>query len=246
MIKKAAALCMVVYLLQIGMIYADKPDEKLHKQCLYPTVMIISDNGCKSSMGSGVIVRSIEVEDRYLNLVFTSAHVIQKKQVEIEARHRIFVGQYENWSKLTSYIRYNDIKVLFINDDADVAVLSFESKEKLPTAIINPLPELYLGNEVYRIGCGEGEVFRLDYGKITGIKESLNVQQGMIRTSILTLPGDSGGPVFNNYELIGLAHSIKIVENGPYTYPINFVTYITPIESFLQFDDINKLLQVFK
>ena len=53
-----------------------QPDNKLHKQCICPTVMIGSD-WC---YGSGVIVRSEKIGDVYHNVAITCSHVTQGQQ----------------------------------------------------------------------------------------------------------------------------------------------------------------------
>lgn len=115
----------------------------------------------------------------------------------------------------------------------------------MPVAIVEYDPEIYIGNKVYRVGCGLGEQFRLDYGKITSVNITLPqipIIKNWYRTSIHCVPGDSGGPVYHNYKVIGIVSQIRCLSlNSCIQIPIPEMSYIVPINRVKTMDEkINK------
>ena len=94
----------------------------------------------------------------------------------------------------------------------------------MPIAELDFDPKLFIGSEVYRIGCGLGDDPRLDYGKLTYYKKKLEI----LRTSVMTVPGDSGSPLFYNYKVIGIVISIRSYQN----FPIFNISYAIPLCRF--------------
>ncbi len=102
----------------------------------------------------------------------------------------------------------------------------------MPTATMDFEPRLFIGNEVYRIGCGLGDDPRIDYGRLTAYKKT---PKPTFRTSIMTVPGDSGSPVFHEYKVIGLAVSIRSVRG----VPVFGISYAVPLERFKTWNTSN-------
>ena len=192
-------------------VFSAEPDEKLHNQCLYPTVLIATNDG---SSGTGTIIRSDKIaENEYHNIVLTCNHLISP---DPKVLYRVYRGQYKNWSDLEKTIFYPAV-VYDKNSSIDVAIMCFISTTKMPVATLGTDVKSYVGNDIFKIGCGGEEPFRLDYGKITMFNvnrspgnTSIN---GLTRHNAYTLPGDSGGPIFQEYKLIGITNSIKIISN---------------------------------
>lgn len=192
-------------------VFSAEPDEKLHNQCLYPTVLIATNEG---SMGTGTIVRSDKIaENEYHNIVLTCNHLISSNP---KVLYRVYKGQYKNWSELEKTVYYPAL-VYDKNSTIDTAVLCFITTTKMPVAVLGTDVKSYIGTDVFKIGCGGEEQFRLDYGKITMFHAnrapSDSVIRDLTRHTAYTLPGDSGGPVFQEYKLIGITNSIKIITN---------------------------------
>lgn len=207
------------YLCCPSCIRADEPDEKLHLQCLYPTIMIKPEKS--TTYGSGVIVRSNKINDNeYLNVFITAAHVVDTYE-----QYSVKVGVYEDWSTLKTTEIYP--AVLYAkNFDRDIAIGMFLSEEKMPCAVIDMNSKFYIGNDVFHVGCGVSDEPRIDYGKITALRSrSGDVKYPLYRTSAHTVPGDSGGPLFNKYRVIGLCRSIRTWRN----FPVFNMSYYTPI-----------------
>jgi S1-C subfamily serine protease len=206
-----------------------EPDEILHKRCLYPTVKIHPQN--KESYGTGVIVRSIKMgEGDYRNVFVTAAHVADSQDPYV-----VRVFEYVNWSTIKGVKTY---PCLFYgtNEEQDIAVGVFMSKEKMPTAEFNFDAPLYIGTEVFHFGCGVGDEPRLDYGKITSVRSALSKSRpSLMRTSVQTVPGDSGGPLFHRYKLVGIAKSIRVWRDNL----IFGISYYVPVERFVEWSDNN-------
>ncbi len=80
----------------------------------------------------------------------------------------------------------------------------------MPTAELDMDTHLYIGTDVLRFGCGIGDEPRLDYGKITSVRSMPKRNElTMLRTSVVTHPGDSGGGLFHDYKVVGVIVSIR-------------------------------------
>ena len=248
--------------------FSGEVDKKLHNKCIYPTVMLFSKP--MGAIGTGVVIKSVKQKDNtYLNLAATCAHILKMTPAQFEPpshpkkgeeakepdkpkmikppryEYTARIGKYEDWSKLVGYGDY-ECKVMAIDREKDVAMLTFVSKHELHIADLNFSPKLYIGNEVYRMGCGMSDPYRLDYGRITaldgGIGRLSNIQ-GTYRTSIPTIPGDSGGPVFHEYKVIGIAQAIRMIQTGPISQaPVYHLSYVIPLSRYLGSKEIKDYL----
>lgn len=198
---------------------AGEPDKDLHNKCLYPTVFIASERDTAVGSGSGVIVESEynEGSKKWDNVVFSSAHVIESDSESDErirglnnAKYTITLAQFRDWSTLKGYLQF-DAHLRMINHSKDICILKFQSDEKLPTAEIDLKSKLYIGSDVIKVGYGLRDYIRVDFGKITSLASAED--PGTIRISAATVPGDSGGPVFHEYKLIGLMKSVKTLKD---------------------------------
>jgi len=205
---------------------ANEPDRKLHIKCLYPTIQVFSES--KKSFGSGVIVKSIKISPQeYHNVFITAAHVVDENFF-----YQVKVFEYEDWSTL---IKTHSYKCVFYATeyDRDLAVGMFVTDKAMPVANIDMNYKFYIGSDVFRIGCGLGDEPRLDLGKLTSLRSKLSTtNHWLLRTSIHTTPGDSGGPLFNScYKVIGIARSIRIW-NGHVFFNISHYVPITSLKEW--------------
>ena len=104
----------------------------------------------------------------------------------------------------------------------------------MPTATIDFSTNYYIGNKVSRIGCGSLDLPRLDRGTITTI--STRVFNPYIRTSIYTVAGDSGSPLFHNYKIIGVVRAIRIYR-GELFQKISYAAPITQLKKWSEEND---------
>jgi hypothetical protein len=206
-----------------AIISAGEADKTLHSKCLYPTILISSGDG----HGSGVIVRSEKVdENNYKNIFISCAHIADDK-LDYEVKH----FTYEDWSLLKQVKSY-PATFYGRNEELDVSIGCFFSDTEMPIAALDFDTKIYIGNEIFRIGCGLGDEPRLDYGKLTWITKG---KKPILRTSILTVPGDSGSPVFHNYKVVGIMISIRVYRN----LPVFNISYALPLDRFKIWDEQN-------
>lgn len=266
-------LIIATLLLASNVCNAGEPDKDLHNKCIYPTVMLTGTNPHYTGTGTGVIVKSTKRGKGYINYVFTCAHVLTKTPAQIvESDEEVKEGEepippkvvpakyeyvakvavYENWS-LIKEIKTYPCHVIHVDRgiNKDIALVTFQTDKKMPCAKINVSPKIYIGNEVCRIGCGLGEPFRIDFGKITSLSKSADRPiartRNLYRTSILTVMGDSGGPVYHENKLIGLAQMIRGMpaSAGPFRIqvPVFHMSYVIPIKRFMDCKKITKHLK---
>ena len=253
---------------------AGEPDKDLHNKCIYPTVMIEGVNPRYCGAGTGVIIKSVKRGKGYINYVFTCAHILVKTPARIiepdeevkegeepippkimpaKYEYVVKVGVYENWS-LIKEIKTYPCHVIHVEYGAkDIALVTFQTDKKMSIAEINVNPKLYIGNEVCRVGCGLKEPFRVDFGRITSLSSSvgrpISYTKNLYRTSIMTMPGDSGGPVYpltgeDKYKLIGITQMIRSMQihAGPFRarMPAFHMSYVIPIKRFMDCEKITK------
>src|SRR5581483_2022982 len=171
---------LVVFFILINQTHGGEIDKKLHKNCIYPTVLVTRAND--GGYGSGVIVRSEKVDNIYKNVFLTCAHIIDTAKPDYEVKQFI----YEDWSQVKE-IKSFPATFAGYNTDMDIAIGVFVSDTEMPTAELDFQPKIFIGNELFRIGCGLGDEPRLDYGKLTNYKKGV---KPLFRTSIMTVPGD--------------------------------------------------------
>lgn len=220
------SLLLLFFCTFIGFSQGGEVDKKLHQDCLYPTIYV--GRADQSGYGSGVVVRSDKVKDGlYKNVFITCAHLIDESAIDYEVKQYI----YENWSQVKETKSYPAVFFAY-QKDMDVAIGVFYSSELMPTAKLDFDPKLFIGNEVFRIGCGLGDDPRLDYGKVTALRRT---PKPSFRTSVMTVPGDSGSPLFHDYKVIGIQVSIRSYRN----LPVFSISYTVPLERFKNWNGSN-------
>jgi len=247
-------IAFIFFVLLTSVALCDEPDKELHEKCLYPTIMITSSD--QKSIGTGVIVKCVKKDEEYENYAFTCSHVLvpvaeifiislnsKNSPVivkPIEDKYEMFVriGVYENWSTLVGY-KEHPCEVIVNNQEKDIALIKFRTTTKSFVADVEKDHKVYIGNQVCRVGCGMNEPFRLDFGQITSLKDSIgNAVKGTYRVNIPTIMGDSGGPVFNENKLFGLVQSIRSIQSSSVLIPVSHMVYVVPIKNFYDSEKI--------
>ena len=178
--------------------------------------MIQSAKGNKST---GVIIRSEKVsENEYHNVAISTNHGITTKELAV------YVPNYVNWSEIGKIKMYPGI-AYYQHPYIDLGVIFFITEKKMPEAELGFDEKIYIGSKITRVGCGLGASPRLEKGTITGLNEVLNNKEAKrtYRMGIYTLPGDSGGPVYHNYRIVGWTQSIRQTQNR--NLPIGDIHY---------------------
>jgi serine protease Do len=132
-----------------------------------------------------------------------------------------------------------DPKNIHTDQLTDLAVIKIDATD-LPAASIGDSSKLRVGDWVVAIGNPLGEGIRAKEGTVSGLKVSLDVEQGqtlddLIETSAAINPGNSGGPLVNmKGEVIGIT-SAKVAAVGVegLGYAISSKTAVPIIEQLI-------------
>lgn len=132
-----------------------------------------------------------------------------------------------------------DPKNIHTDQLTDLAVIKIDATD-LPAASIGDSSKLRVGDWVVAIGNPLGEGIRAKEGTVSGLKVSLDVEQGqtlddLIETSAAINPGNSGGPLVNMQgEVIGIT-SAKVAAVGVegLGYAISSKTAVPIIEQLI-------------
>jgi len=150
----------------------------------------------------------------------------------------IYVIKYKNWSQPDGQDKFK-FRVIASDPKIDLALIAFESDQKLHTVDLGFEEKLFIGNEVVRVGGGLGDDLRVDFGKVTGVLVKLpsDKSKSCLRTSVYTVPGDSGGPLFHNNKLVGVMFCIRGAKVNGHMYPVFGVSYAVPISDLKKLDE---------
>lgn len=192
-------------LLFASVVFSGPKEEKLREQCLKPTVCLYSVK--EHSVGTAFIVRSEKIGNKYHNVLVTANHCA------IYDKYLVRVPSYNSRGLLLGYKEYPTY-VHSGDEEKDLAIVLFESEEKMPTVQLDIDCDLEFGMKVFHIGFGLGDEARLDDGKITNLGTTTPPSlKDFIRTNVYTIFGDSGGPLFNEKnKVIGVAHGIRLAK----------------------------------
>ena len=248
-------LCVVIALCLNTALFSEEPDKNLHNKCLYPTVLIhtgviAGDAFINQGSGSGVIISSVPASsifsDKFINVVLTCNHVAVNQSLgtienKFGARFvpdtfaKVGVSEYENWSKFKEYTWF-DAKLYGAYEDHDLAILIFISDNQMPVADINFNPEIYIGSHVIKVGCGLGDQPRVEFGRVTSLNPSQEHDRtkGTNRLSVMSLPGDSGGPVFHENKVIGIVSMIRIAQGIGAVFDISYMQPLAHFEKWIK------------
>jgi serine protease Do len=133
-----------------------------------------------------------------------------------------------------------DPKNIHTDQLTDLAVIKIDANN-LPAASVGDSTKLRVGDWVVAIGNPLGEGIRAKEGTVSGLKVSLDVEQGqtlddLIETSAAINPGNSGGPLVNmKAEVVGIT-SAKVAAVGVegLGYAISTKTAIPIIEQLIK------------
>jgi len=206
--------------------FTQEIDYKFHTNCLHPTVMILNADG--KSGGTGFIIRSTKHENKYRNAFITAHHV-----VEADSSYILNWIKYKDWSNFDKEKQY-PVFICYKSEKNDLAIGVFESDEKLPVVQLDFDHNLYIGTKVMRVGFGLMDDARIDHGIVTQPKthrpESFS---GTIRTNVYSVFGDSGGPLFFDYKVVGICRAVRNYKDQIMTKQ----SYFTDIKQLKIWDD---------
>ncbi len=133
-----------------------------------------------------------------------------------------------------------DPKNVHTDQLTDLAVMKIDAAD-IPSATVGDSAQLRVGDWVVAIGNPLGEGIRAKEGTVSGLRVSLDIEQGqtlddLIETSAAINPGNSGGPLVDMQgEVIGIT-SAKIADVGVegMGYAISTKTAIPIIEQLIK------------
>lgn len=192
---------------------------------LGPTVLLSTPT--ETAGGSGVVVRSSRVGNKYYNAVVTAAHIVRPDLV-------LRVPKFANGTHLDGYETFKPM--LYAKDDGyDLAVYLFVSERRIPTAALDfDQDRLQIDTPVIRIGYGCLDDVRMDHGIVTSPRVIRPKSfAGLIRTNCTAVFGDSGGPLFTDRGVVGICHAIRTFNS--HVFPT--VSYFVPARHLLVWDD---------
>ena len=194
---------------------------KIYKELVSKVVLIKTSN----NIGAGVII-STKGE------ILTNWHVIKNNNyVNIAFKPK---SKYKTTPTQNSFLK---AKVVKIDKQKDLALLQILDKQSITQ--IEPikfaiLDNLDIGNDVFTIGHPENQLFTLDNGIISQIRDnySWNTHKAnfIIQTKNSISSGNSGGPLVNeNFELVGINTFSNIKGQN-----LNYAVSIYDIKEFLK------------
>lgn len=146
-----------------------------------------------------------------------SGVLISKTGRTLTAAHVVSPDNYEKVSMITANGQEYDIRVLFVDHRADLALIEpVASAQQFAYAKLQKSDQLYLGQDVLIIGHPFHGYWTVTAGIISQIRWSWTYCARIMETDAIVNPGNSGGPVFNtNGEVIGIVSAMKVNIFGP-------------------------------
>ena len=163
-------------------------------------VVVVGEGGPGVSIGTGVIMS----EDGY---IITNEHVISESK-------SLYIITHDEY--------YYSARIVDMDDDSDIALLKVEAENLVPAQFGNS-ESVRIGESVVSIGTPYGIEYAqtVTNGIISGIRTGVYVNSRkieLLQTNAQLNPGNSGGPLINEYgQVIGINCS-KIMTDGVDTY----------------------------
>jgi hypothetical protein len=178
---------------------------KMWRELLGPTVQLAGE----SSVGSGVLLKSMPVGERWRTLVLTAWHVVRDIQDDQGLDATVPVTIYDKMGAMriesASLVRHDAV--------LDVAILEIYSARPFPNGAALPshdtLTEHQVFDRVYAVGCPLGNDPIPTAGELADTSHDINgMNYWMINAP--TFIGNSGGGIFDaeTHELLGIFSKI--------------------------------------
>lgn len=171
------------------------------------TVSIDSEN----SVGSGVVIK----KEGNVYTVLTAAHVVRNRQ----QKYHLTTPDGKNYPLVATNIR--------ATTDVDLAVVKFQSKANYPIAKLGNVQSVSEGSPVYVAGFPMAtaaistSIYNFTEGKVTANANRPLTGGYSLVYSNNTLPGMSGGPVFNEAGETIAVHGRGDIQQAPQKSDIN-------------------------
>ena len=211
------------FVLFVSMVFSAKNKEDFFNKALTPTIQITND--AKKVSGTAIVFKSYRIDkDNYINIALSCEHVISN----------VVTGHTFEYSEKKFCIgkSNHECVCIFKDQQDDISVLIFLTKNKSSTVSLEFNGNLELLELVYAVGCGLSESPRYTEGKINGLNKSATGLEN-IRTNVPIVPGDSGCGLFTkDNKVVGISNHIKKLEYNGVSYPIEGISVFKPIDLF--------------
>ena len=132
-----------------------------------------------------------------------------------------------------NFEKYKNFKgvVAAIDGSNDLSIIFFLSPNQMRCVDLNQKYKPKIRDALFAVGHALGEPARFAEGKLTGVLRSETTKQILsYRTSINIVFGDSGGPLFYENKVVGIANSMKNADYGDTKFPVYDISFYKPIE----------------
>lgn len=195
----------------------------LIEKCFKPTVLV--ESATSTAAGTGFITKSVKIDDIncYCNIVFSCEHILKSTDLVIKQ------SNFDSDGLFTKYQNHQGV-VAAMDGENDLSLLFFLSKEKMPCVDLTTQYKPKIMDNLLAVGHGLGEVSRFSEGKLTGVLRSETTKQILsYKTSVSIIFGDSGGPLFYENKVIGIANSMRNVDIGENKHPVYNISFYKPL-----------------
>jgi S1-C subfamily serine protease len=203
---------------------ANNDNNQFIQKCLKPTVLIESTKSPAS--GTGFIVNSslIESINCYCNVVFSCEHILKSTDLLVKC------SEFDDQGNFEKYKNFKGV-VAAIDGSNDLSIVFFLSPNQMRCVDLNQKYKPKIRDALFAVGHALGEPARFAEGKLTGVLRSETTKQILsYRTSINIVFGDSGGPLFYENKVVGIANSMKNANYGDTKFPVYDISFYKPIE----------------
>lgn len=171
--------------------------EGVVKKAMASTSVIFVEYPDGTALGSGVLISKT-------GRTLTAAHVVSP-------------DNYKKVSMVTANGQEYDIRVLFIDHRADLALVEpVASAQRFTYSKLQPSDKLYPGQDVLIVGHPFHGYWTVTSGIVSQIRWSWTYCAKIMETDAIVNPGNSGGPVFNTKgEIIGIVSAMRVNVFGP-------------------------------
>lgn len=204
--------------------------EDTWRKVIAPVVQIKSAN----SIGSGVILKSIERSDGYYdNYLITCWHLVDDLSIH---NGLVTVKLFDYYG---SYCE-GDAYILESSDPLDLALLVFQSLKPIATFAEVSYDEISMFDEVYLVGCPIGLNVLFTKGEV-----SMVPFQNKVHINADGYVGNSGGGIFNKrtLKLMGIYDEIHIGRRDEIIEHLGAMTPITVIVKWLKSTEYSFVLE---
>ena len=231
-----------------------------HREMLYPVVVVAAG----SSLGSGTVIFSTEVDDAWQTYVLTNHHVIRsaitvkeewdsKTQEEVKREQRSPVQV--RWYDYNDYSREIGTRgqiadIVAYDATLDLALLQTRDTEGGVDHVAHLMPEdatLYLFEITWAVGAGLGKPPFPTEGAVSNLDQRINGQPYILSSAPIIF-GNSGGALFHwspersRYEFIGVPAKVSVVGFSSVVTHMAWAIPLATVREFLRDNDFDFIL----